>query len=160
MTTPSAWTYSGDPTASDKDEVRFLVQDTDSSRPLLSDAEIAYLIDRWQSRYDSNTYVASIAAATVSRKFAGVASIVADGVTVNVSDISQRYAVVAQQLRAEYAAGQLGGLVDITNVMIGAQLDDDILPLNFSIGMHDNVEAGQQAYGGRPPVPAIEWPGQ
>lgn len=38
------WTYSGDPAANDRDAVRFLVADTDSTDPLISDEEIAYLI--------------------------------------------------------------------------------------------------------------------
>ncbi len=35
------WTYS-DALATNKDIVRFLVQDTDSTRPLLSDGEVIY----------------------------------------------------------------------------------------------------------------------
>lgn len=43
------WTYSGDPTTSDRDEVRFLIGDTDARHPLLSDAEIAYGIAAYPS---------------------------------------------------------------------------------------------------------------
>lgn len=38
------WTYSGDPSDSDKDAVRFLVGDTDTTDQLISDEEIAYLL--------------------------------------------------------------------------------------------------------------------
>lgn len=38
------WTYSGDPTASPKDEVRFLIGDTNPEEQQLQDAEINYLI--------------------------------------------------------------------------------------------------------------------
>ncbi len=39
-----SWSYSGDPATSPKDEVRFLVGDTDSTKPLISDEEINYNI--------------------------------------------------------------------------------------------------------------------
>jgi hypothetical protein len=38
------WTYSGDPTASDRDEVRFLITDTMEGRPLIQDEEIDYAL--------------------------------------------------------------------------------------------------------------------
>lgn len=41
-----AWSYSGDPSTSPKDEVRFLIGDTSEDDPLLQDEEIAYLLDQ------------------------------------------------------------------------------------------------------------------
>lgn len=38
------WTYSGDPTASHLDAVRFEVGDTDPTRPLVQDKEITYAL--------------------------------------------------------------------------------------------------------------------
>jgi hypothetical protein len=38
------WTYSGNPASSDRDAVRFLVADTDTTDQLITDEEIAYLI--------------------------------------------------------------------------------------------------------------------
>lgn len=38
------WTYSGDPSNSSKDAVRFMIGDTDSTDPLLQDEEITYLV--------------------------------------------------------------------------------------------------------------------
>jgi hypothetical protein len=38
------WTYSGDPSSSDLDKVRFLVGDTDEALPLMQDEEINFLI--------------------------------------------------------------------------------------------------------------------
>ncbi len=40
------FTYEGDPAVSDIAKIRFLVGDTDSTDQLLSDEEIAYLLDR------------------------------------------------------------------------------------------------------------------
>jgi len=41
-----AWSYSGDPSTSPKDEVRCLIGDTTEDDPLLQDEEIAYLLDQ------------------------------------------------------------------------------------------------------------------
>ena len=39
------WTYSGDPTDSDRDAVRFEVGDTDENDRLLSDGEVTYCLN-------------------------------------------------------------------------------------------------------------------
>lgn len=41
-----AWTYSGDPKTSKRDEVRFLLGDTDEKSPILSDEEIDFLLEQ------------------------------------------------------------------------------------------------------------------
>ena len=142
-----AWSYSGDPRTSDRDTVRFTIQDTDSSLQLLTDEEIDFLLERWMPKYDSTTYVAAVAAALVSRKFVGIVSVSADGVTVNTSDLVQRYRDLADELRREHAQSQIGE-VDLTNIMVGQDRDPRIRPLRFGIGLHDNPEAGLQDYGG------------
>ena len=63
-----AFTYV-DPNSNARDKVRFLVQDTDSTRPLLTDEEIAFLIAEWVDVYDAASNAANILAA----KFAGKA---------------------------------------------------------------------------------------
>lgn len=47
------FSYSGDPTSSTKDEVRFLIGDTNSRDPQILDAEIAYLIGTEGSALDA-----------------------------------------------------------------------------------------------------------
>ena len=44
-----AFTYSGDPSSSTANEVRFLSGDVDSLNPICQDAEITYLIAEWNS---------------------------------------------------------------------------------------------------------------
>lgn len=39
-----AWSYSGDPSTSKKDEVRFLIGDTNINQQILSDEEIEYML--------------------------------------------------------------------------------------------------------------------
>lgn len=50
-----AWTYSGDPSGSARDEVRFLSGDTDTTNQQINDAEIAYLLASW----NNNTYLSA-----------------------------------------------------------------------------------------------------
>jgi len=54
-----AFTYV-DPSSGDRDKVRFLIQDTDSTDAHLQDAEITYLVSTW-----GNVYDAAIAAAEI-----------------------------------------------------------------------------------------------
>lgn len=139
----------GDPASTDVDIVRFTVQDVgDDGVWLLSDQEYQFLIDTWLPIYDSLTYVAAVAAATIARKFTGIVSVSADGVQVNVSDLAQRYRDLAQDLRLQHADQTIGGEVDITNVLVGYGPDPSIKPLRFGVGLHDNPEAGLQDYGG------------
>jgi hypothetical protein len=50
------WSYSGNPGASNLDEVRFLIGDTDTSSQLLSNEEITYLLNAYL-----NSYAAAVA---------------------------------------------------------------------------------------------------
>src|SRR3954452_2408178 len=101
MPDPSDWSYvlPADPDAADVDVVRFFLQDTDPNVRLLGDLELQYLIDSWMPVTDSIIDVAAQAAELIATKFAGVVSVNADGVSVNVADISTRYAQRAAALR-------------------------------------------------------------
>lgn len=59
------WTYTGDPSSSERDAVRFLVADTDSTDPLISDEEITYLL----SLYTEPPHAAVGAARAIAAKF-------------------------------------------------------------------------------------------
>lgn len=140
-------TYSGDPNESMLDEMRFKLQDVgEGGLWLLTDVEYQYLLDKWLPRFDSPIGVASVAADTIAARFAGAVSITADGVSVNVGDLSGRYRELAAQLRTEYSSSQLGE-ANIDSILADFQPDPSIAPLDFGRGMHDNPEAGRQAYG-------------
>ena len=88
------WNYSGDPAASIGDEVRFLIGDTDSTDPLLSDEEIEYLLagsgSPRQAAYDGCVDIAG--------KFARMAS------SKSVGDLSISYSDRARAFRDHAAA--------------------------------------------------------
>lgn len=138
----------GEDMSSDVDIVRFWVQDTDPALRLLADLEIQYLIDVWMLRVPGLVYTAAKAAEVISAKFAGVVTVSADGVSVNVADLSERYAQLARRLYQTHKDHEVGGEVDIRNLMWDATMDMGIAPLVFGMGLHDNREAGRQDYGG------------
>ena len=61
------WTYVG-PATSDRDKVRFLIQDVETTRQLLSDEEIAYLLTEWSDIYEAAANAAEILGAKFANK--------------------------------------------------------------------------------------------
>lgn len=75
------FTYSGDPSTSTRNYVRFLLNDTDSTDPLFSDEELAYVITEWSGdAYDAARECAEILIARFAR--------LADSSSKSVGDIS------------------------------------------------------------------------
>ena len=75
------FTYSGDPSTSTRNYVRFLLNDTDSTDALFSDEEIAYVITEWSGdAYDAARELAEILIARFAR--------LADSTSKSVGDIS------------------------------------------------------------------------
>lgn len=146
------WTYSGVPGTSERDEVRFWTQDVVEDRPLLSDEEIDYLLDKWMETANSVIYVAAVAAEVIAGKLAGEVAVSADGVSVNLSELQDKYMRLAIRLRdqAKLALDQAIDLpedIHTHNAMIDASLE----PLVFGIGFMDNWEAGRADYGNYKP---------
>lgn len=61
------WTYSGDPGDSALDEIRFLIQDTDTNDQLLSNEEITYLNDAYGDAYSAAVAAVGVLIAKASR---------------------------------------------------------------------------------------------
>jgi len=74
------FSYSGNPSSSDRDAVRFLLNDTDSTDVLLQNEEIEYLIVQWGDVYE----VARAGAETIASSF----SRQADNISKTVGDLS------------------------------------------------------------------------
>lgn len=62
------WTYTGDPSDSDKDAVRFIIGDTNTGDQLLSDEEIAWLLTENGGKYAAAVAACEAIAAAFSRK--------------------------------------------------------------------------------------------
>lgn len=88
------WTYDGDPSANDRDEVRFLVGDTDTTDQLVSDEEIAYAV----ADQNSNKLAAAYICEAIAAKFARDVDV---RVGRAAEDASQRYKQY-KELAAKY----------------------------------------------------------
>lgn len=130
------WSYSGDPASSDRDAVRFLVGDVDTTVQLLTDEEIDFLLATQMPLRGSTTWVAAEAAAVLSTRSAPDVNVSGDGVDVSIGDLQARWTAVAAELRARYQAEQAfsGVLPDV----------DDTRHKQFAVGMGDNAWAGSQ----------------
>jgi hypothetical protein len=144
------FSYSGNPASSDRDAIRFLVGDTDTTEPLIWDEEIDFLITTWLNK-NSVYWTASTVAEAIAARFAREITTSADGESLGASELQQKYLDLASRLRVLHQTLLTGGNVDAGGVNAGEQVDPSVVPLAFGTGMHDSVEAGQQDYG--------DWPG-
>ncbi len=94
-----AWTYSGDPSQDDKDQVRFLIQDTNTKDQLFQDDEIRFLIT-----LEGNALKAATKAAqTLAMKFARFCDESVGQVRVTFSQKSKQYRDLAKDLKKHAA---------------------------------------------------------
>lgn len=145
-------TYSGNPGDSDKDQVRFLLGDTDvtpQEDALFSDAEINWAVSAWGPLYGSDLMVAAMLAETAAAQYAQQASYSADGVSVTFGPIGDALRQLAASLKAQYSAASAPGVViEAGGFMMGEGTIPGTKPFMFGIGMDDDPAAGQQDFGG------------
>lgn len=141
------FTYGGDPANSALEQVRFLIGDTDSTRPLLNDAEIQYVIDTWDPLFGSTTLNAAVCCEVIAGNYAREISISADGVTVGLSELQGKFDMRATSLRDQYKQEAQMASPSFDGVMFDLAWDESIKPLKFGTGFMDNYLAGRQNYG-------------
>jgi hypothetical protein len=139
-TVQGSWTYSGDPSSSMRDAVRYHVGDTDSTDQLMSDGELDYVINDWSLITTSARLIAADVAENLANRYAREVSVSADAVTAQLQELVANYRALAVALRAQDANRNLGG-PDI-DVDADSVPDPSVRPLNFAIGMHDNKRSG------------------
>jgi len=88
------WTYSGNPSASSLDAVRFYIQDTDTSDQLFSDAELNFLL----TSYTNPLAAAMQACRTLVAKYARAVDSSVDRVSESASQRMKQYSELATQL--------------------------------------------------------------
>ena len=139
------------PGVTEKDTIRFLLQDTDASGTgqwQVTDEEIQWAYDTWYPLYQSLPYVAATIADTIAARYAREASYSADGVSVSLGPVGDQYRALAASLRAQDQAFHVGTAPDVGGIEPDEQLEPGTKPFAFGKGIHDNVEAGAQEYGG------------
>ena len=94
-------------------------------------------------------YCASVAADVLANRFAREVSTSADGVTVALSELQERFQNLATNLREQWKTLlSVMGSADFAGIMLDVEtIDSSIKPLVFGVGFMDNYEAGQQDYG-------------
>lgn len=93
------WTYSGNPGSSVRDEVRFLIQDTDTNDQLLTNEELDYLVTAYGDAYGAAVAAVGVLIATASRA-------VEESKTVGDLSISKKAGARLQQWQALMASLQ------------------------------------------------------
>ncbi|MEN6605913.1 MAG: hypothetical protein ABFD60_01620 [Bryobacteraceae bacterium] len=146
VVTTTVWTYDAtklnDPTLGPRYQVRLLIRDTVSTRPLLDDAEIDWLLTQ-----ESNVYMAAVAACE---------SLVAAKGSVKskkVNDLSVDYDVsfyqsLAASLRARGMSGQVpfAGGISVGDKEV-QQTDSDAVQPRLFRGLADNAGANNPGPG-------------
>jgi hypothetical protein len=147
-----AGTYSYDGAGTtDKDTLRFLIQDTDPHAVgewQVTNEEVQWAYDTWFPVQPSLYYVAATLADTIAARYAREASYSADGVSISLGPVGDQYRALAASLREQHKALLVGGIPDVGGMTPGEQLEPDTKPFSFGKGMHDDIEAGRQDYGG------------
>jgi hypothetical protein len=92
------FTYVG-PATSDRDKVRFLIQDTDSTAPHMTDEEINWLISEWADVYDAASNAADVLAGQYAHKADYSKSVGDLSLHENFSHQSMRFSALASSLR-------------------------------------------------------------
>lgn len=134
------WTYSQNPSASDKDAIRFLVGDTKLDDQLIEDEEIAFTLTQEPGLYYAASAVCRSIAAEFARKVqksVGALSLGAQQQYEHYMDLAAKY-----RSRAQMGAGRLylGGL-SVAEHVAEEQNTDDVQPF-FRRGQWENVGAG------------------
>ena len=92
------WTYSGDPSKTDRDHVRFMIGDTDSTDKLLYDKEIEFLISQ-----AGNVYSAAVEGCKrIAALYAKYANESVGQVSISHDQKSQHYYKLAETLKRDY----------------------------------------------------------
>lgn len=142
------WTYSGDPTLSARDEMRFLLGDTVEAQAVFSDEEIDYLLTQ-----SSNVYLAAaLGAETAASMYVSSSNGSVSTKTVGALSISYDDASKASEYRK--LASDLRKRAALTGVVMAysggtSKADKETMRQNtdwdqpyFRRGMNDNPDAG------------------
>lgn len=96
------WTYSGNPSSSSLDAVRFLCGDTDTANQLISNEEVAFLLSEWNSdTYLAAAFACDAIAGTFAAKADGSKSVGDLSISTQYGSQSRTYLERAASLRAQ-----------------------------------------------------------
>jgi hypothetical protein len=100
------WTYSGDPSLSAKDEIRFLIGDTNADKQQLSDEEVMYIVGLHPVATGyPNYYGAAMAARTIASRYTDAISKSVGSLSLSLGDKRDKWAALAAELEKMAATG-------------------------------------------------------
>lgn len=140
------FSYTGNPLASAKDQVRFLLGDTKDTMAKLSDEEIGFLLSHWEG----DEYAAAAAGADmIANNAAAYYDFSSDSGASSIGQLQARYQDVARTIRKIRAQRTIApfyaGGIDVGDVY-AYDNDTTVVHTDFGTGMHDNTREG--SYGG------------
>jgi hypothetical protein len=141
-----AFTYSGDPSGSNRDKVRFLINDTDSTDPLFSDEEIAYLLTEWVNIYETSRAACETLVARFSRLADSTSKSVGDiSVSESFSAKSKQYQDLANSLLARKMRKSPPSMKVNADSLLSTN-DRNVTDFNtdFYAGIHDNPNSNYE----------------
>lgn len=97
---PGGWNYSGDPTNSNRDAVRFLIGDTNAADPLVTDGEILYLL----GEFGAATSAAAAACRAIAAKFSRQADKTVGDLSISASQRAKAFGARADELDSAVSA--------------------------------------------------------
>jgi len=113
-----AWSYSGDPTSSQRDEVRFLIGDVDEGEPLLSDEEIGYLL----SKTGDVRRAAAQAARAIAARFSRQVDEAVGDIRLSLSKRAEQYWRLAAELGGAAGPAWAGPSGELFSTAIGGDI--------------------------------------
>jgi hypothetical protein len=130
------WSYSGDPSASDLDEVRFYCGDTNSARELLQNEEINFTI----TEHSNLRLAAAVCCDAIAAKFAREADQKVGDISKSLSQVSKSYFALAEKLRREVGKRAAPVFPAASKDWKQDQREDtDLVQPTFSVGLGDNL---------------------
>lgn len=100
-------TYSGDPSLSNRDAVRFLIRDTDMTSPHIQDEEIDWLLTQTSNLYWASIMAAESVATTYSQSSGSgqVKSKTVGALSISYTDLAKEYRGIVGDLKRRMALG-------------------------------------------------------
>lgn len=130
-----SWTYSGDPSTSSLDSLRFMLGDTDSANPILQDEEINWVISQ-NTSIDDAAYSVCMG---IIAKYSRLADKSVGKVSIKYSQIVKQYQQLANKLwlNAGIVVTPYAGGIDVADNQAKAA-DNSIEQPSFRRGVFDN----------------------
>lgn len=129
------WSYSGDPSNSTKDKIRFMIGDVDEDEQLLQDSEINWVIEQ----HDSVWGAAAECCETIAAQFAKRVDVRTEDFNAGIGSKVDHYNALAKEFRRKDISAQKGyaGGISISDKE-SQKADSDRVSPRFKKGKFDN----------------------